>query len=208
MAPRPLPHPVLCLVTDRHLCLDAPLASKVSQAIEGGVNMVQIREKDILSERLLELSQEIRQAIDGRALLMINGRIDVAIACRADGIHLAEDGLELSVLRRIAGDDFLVGRSVHSLEGALRAQNEGVDYLMAGTIFETSSHPGFLSTGVSFLRELRSAVRIPYIGIGGITSDNAANVVGAGAYGAAVISSILAADEPKDASKALWKAVN
>ena len=208
MVRRSLSQPILCLVTDRRLCVDMPLVRKVALAVEGGVNMVQLRENDLLGRRLLELAQELREAIDEKALLLINERADVALACGADGVHLGGEGLDPSVVRRIVGEDILIGRSVHSVDKALEAQDQGADYLIAGTIFATSSHPGFRAAGAGFLKELGSAVGIPYVGIGGINPSNAGKVIGAGASGAAVISAILASDQPKEAARALWKAVN
>ena len=207
MVRRSLPQPILCLVTDRRLCVDMPLVRKVALAVEGGVNMVQLREKDLLGGRLLELAHELREAVDERALLMINERADVALASGADGVHLGEEGLEPSVARCVVGEDICIGRSVHSVDKALEAQDQGADYLIAGAIFDTGSHPGFRAAGAGFLEELGSTVSIPYLGIGGINLSNAGKVMGAGASGAAVIRAILASDRPKEAARDLWKAV-
>ena len=207
MAPKSIPQPTLCLVTDRRLCLDMPLVEKVALAVEGGVNMVQLREKDLPGGRLLELALEIQEAVRDRALLIINERVDVALACGADGIHLGEEALSPSAARHIVGEDLLIGRSVHDMERAIEAQEQGSDYLIAGTVFATGSHPGFKPLGVGFMKEMASAVRIPYLGIGGINASNAAEVIDAGASGVAVISTILASDRPGELARALWETV-
>lgn len=207
MALKSIPQPTLCLVTDRRLCLDMPLVEKVALAVEGGVNMVQLREKDLPGGRLLKLALEIRETVSDRALLIINERVDVALACGADGIHLGEEALSSSAARHIVGEDLLIGRSVHDMERAIKAQGQGSDYLIAGTVFATGSHPGFKPSGVSVMKEMASAVRIPYLGIGGINASNAAEVIDAGASGVAVISAILASDRPGELARELWEAV-
>lgn len=207
MALKSIPQPTLCLVTDRRLCLDVPLVEKVALAVEGGVNMVQLREKDLPGGRLLELALEIREAVRDRALLIINERVDVTLACGADGIHLGEEALSPSAARHIVGEDLLIGRSVHDMERAIEAQEQGSDYLIAGTVFATASHPGFKPSGVGFMKVMASAVRIPYLGIGGINASNAAEVIDAGASGVAVISAILTSDRPGELVRALWEAV-
>ena len=207
MALKSIPQPTLCLVTDRRLCLDMPLVEKVALAVEGGVNMVQLREKDLPGGRLLKLALEIRETVSDRALLIINERVDVALACGADGVHLGEEALSPSAARHIVGEDLLIGRSVHDMERAIKAQGQGSDYLIAGTVFATGSHPGFKPSGVSVMKEMASAVRIPYLGIGGINASNAAEVIDAGASGVAVISAILASDRPGELARALWEAV-
>lgn len=207
MALKSIPQPTLCLVTDRRLCLDMPLVEKVALAVEGGVNMVQLREKDLPSGRFLELALEIRETVSDRALLIINERVDVALACGADGIHLGEEALSPSAARYIVGEDLLIGRSVHDMERAIEAQEQGSDYLIAGTVFATASHPSFKPSGVGFMKAMASAVRIPYLGIGGINASNAAEVIDAGASGVAVISAILASDRPGELARELWEAV-
>lgn len=207
MALKSIPQPTLCLVTDRRLCLDMPLVEKVALAVEGGVNMVQLREKDLPGGRLLKLALEIRETVSDRALLIINERVDVALACGADGVHLGEEALSPSAARHIVGEDLLIGRSVHDMERAIKAQGQGSDYLIAGTVFATGSHPGFKPSGVSVMKEMASAVRIPYLGIAGINASNAAEVIDAGASGVAVISAILASDRPGELARELWEAV-
>ncbi len=207
MAPKPLTPPILCLVTDRRRSLDAPLAETVALAVEGGVNMVQLREKDLPGGRLLALALEIRQAVGDRALLVVNERVDVALACRADGVHLGEEALDPATTRRITGDGLLIGRSVHSLRGAVEAHNRGCDYLIAGPVYATGSHPGAAPAGLGLVEEAAAAIPIPCLGIGGVNPQNAAAVIAGGGSGVAVISAILSSDRPKEAARDLWEAV-
>ena len=167
--------------------------------------MVQLREKDLSGGHLLELASEIQQTIGDRALLTINERLDVALLCDADGVHLGEEALIPTSARRIAGDTLQIGRSVHSVGGALKAQEQGADYLIAGAVFDTRSHPGGRPMGLEFIEELKPALQIPYLGIGGINASNAASVIAAGASGVAVISAILASEQPGELARTLWE---
>ena len=202
-----IPRPALCLVTDRSLCDDASLAQKVAQAVEGGVDIVQLREKDLPGRHLLDLAMKIKQAIEGNALLIVNERVDVALLSGAYGVHLGEDALSPSEARSLVGHDMTIGRSVHDYEGALKAQQEGADYLIAGSIFPTRSHPGQPPQGLSLIERLAPKLHVPYLGIGGINAENAADVIRAGATGVAVISAILASSQPKEAARRLKDAV-
>ncbi|MBM3941982.1 MAG: thiamine phosphate synthase [SAR202 cluster bacterium] len=201
--PRRLPQPCLCLVTDRRIAEGQALVERVVQAVDGGVDMVQLREKDLPGARLLELAQSLKTAIAGRALLVINERVDVAVACRADGAQLGEEALPVAQARALLGPDALVGRSVHCVTGAKEAAAQGADFLVAGTMYATGSHPGQPPAGPELVRRMAQACSIPIIGIGGITAANAGEVVLAGAQGVAVISSILAAPDPGEAARRL-----
>jgi thiamine-phosphate pyrophosphorylase len=200
--------PILCLVTDRRLCPWGDLVRKVAQAIDGGVNIVHLREKDLGGGPLLHLARELKQSLSGKALLFVNERVDVAMACDADGVQLGEDAMSPPEVRPLLKDNMLIGRSVHSIEGALTAQQQGADLLVAGAVFPTSSHPGGPNNGVPFLRQLGSSVNIPFIGIGGINASNAPEIINAGAHGVAVISAILSSHQPREAAAALRQAID
>ncbi|MCH8109929.1 MAG: sulfur carrier protein ThiS, partial [Chloroflexi bacterium] len=122
--------------------------------------------------------------------------------CGADGVELGEDGLPIEAARRIA-EGLLLGRSVHSVDGALKAQADGADILVVGTIFPTGSHPGVETAGVSLLEQMRGQVEIPYLAIGGVTAENVESVIEAGAVGAAVITAISKSPNPEQASREL-----
>ena len=199
VAPK-LTFPTLCLVTSQRY---EDLGPKVEEAVLGGVAMVQIRAKELPGGDLLTLACELRRRIGGRALMLVNGRADVALAAGADGVHLGEEGLSVAEARRIAGPDMLVGRSVHSLGTARKAARDGADYLICGTIFETPSKPGKRPEGLDLLRQVAGAVDVPVLAIGGVDASNAASVIEAGAQGAAVISAILDDPDTRQAAMAL-----
>ena len=165
--------------------------------------MVQIREKDLPAHDLYDLGVRVKNVIAGRASLVVNDRVDVALALEADGVQLPEDGIPVADARRIVGDDMLIGRSVHSTNGAVEAESSGADFLIAGTVFSSLSHPDGPIQGTSFLRALCGEVSIPVLGIGGITPENVGEVMQAGCSGAAVISAISEAEEPGSAARTL-----
>ena len=202
------PTPCLCLVTDRKVCRQIPLEEVVSQAIAQGVNMVQLREKDLSAKPLLELARRLRDVTSGSALLVVNESIDIALACGADGIQLGEEASSPEAARQVAGTDMLIGRSVHSLEGALAAEAQGADFLVVGTLFASSSHPSTPPAGPGLLARIAQRIHIPFIGIGGINSCNIDKVMASGAWGAAVISAILSSKVPGRAAKELREVMN
>lgn len=199
-----LSFPCLCLVTARRQCGGRSLESVVADAVEGGVGIVQLREKDLPPSQLYALALRLRDAISGRALLFVNDRVDVALACGADGVQLGEDALPLDAARAAArGGNLILSRSVHSAAGAAAAQTQGADLLTLGTIFPTGSHPGVQTGGLELVKEVAAAVRLPFLAIGGVKPDNAASLIAAGAAGAAVISAIAANPDPRAAASAL-----
>jgi thiamine-phosphate pyrophosphorylase len=200
----------LCLVTDGRFWQPDPrdLERKVALSLEGGVDVVQLREKGMAGGPLLELARGLRRITDGRALLFVNERVDVAMACGADGVQLGEDGLSVQAARRVAGPGLLVGRSVHTVAGAVTAEREGADLLLAGAVFPTQSHVGGASAGAGLLAAAAAHVKIPLAGIGGVTAGNVGEVMKAGATGAAVIRAILGADDPRRAARELRRAMD
>jgi thiamine-phosphate pyrophosphorylase len=199
--------PTLCLITDRHQCGETELEAVVEAAIEGGVNVVQLREKDLSAGELFSLGMRLREVTRGKALLLINDRVDVAQACGADGVHLPENGLPTSIARWVMGRHALVGRSVQGVEAAAQAEKDGADLVQIGTIFASPSKPDSPPVGPELLREVADAVSIPVLAVGGVTLENAAEAIAAGAAGAAVISAICGAHDPKAAAKALVEAM-
>lgn len=203
----PLPLPLLCLVTDRALCGDRTLEEVVGKAVAGGVDLVQVRERDLPAGELLALVRQIRQVAEGRALTFVNDRLDVALAAGADGVHLPEAGLPVREARALARDRLLIGRSVHSVEAGIEAAREGADLLQLGAIYPTASHPGRSPAGVAMLAQLAARVDAPVVGVGGITTGNAGEAMAAGAAGVAVIRAILTTRDPQRAAQELRKAV-
>lgn len=203
-----LPYPCLCLVTDPGVCERDELLSRVVAAVNGGVDIVQLRDKELPGGALLKLARDLQSALQGKALLLVNERVDVAVAARADGVQLGEAGLPTETSRAMLGDGGLIGRSVHAVDGAHAAARSGTDFLLVGTMFATRSHPGEEPSGPGLLRRIRDAgITNPMLGIGGITAENAAQVMGTGAQGVAVITAILASSDPYSAAQHLKSAM-
>ena len=171
------------------------------------MGMVQVREKSLSTGELYELAAKLRLVTQGKALLIINDRVDVALAVDADGVHLPSDSLPACVVKKLGGGRLLVGRSVHSVEEAVAAEDEGVDYLIVGTIYGTDSHPGRPPSGPGLIEEVKARVRTHVYAIGGINASNVEEVMRAGADGVAVIRSILGAPDPGIAARELAEIV-
>jgi thiamine-phosphate pyrophosphorylase len=204
-----LPRPALVLVTDsaRRPEGGARIDRIVREAVLGGVNIVQLREKHLSRAQLVDLGRRVRGAIGGRALFFVNGDIEAAIALRADGVHLPEDGTAIPDARARVGEHMLISRAVHGVDAAVRAEREGADLLQLGTIFETASKPGVPPLGVEGMRAVCAAVQVPVIAIGGISAANAAAVLAAGAAGVAAIGAIFDAEDPRAAAGGLAAAL-
>ncbi len=199
--------PCLCLVADCSVVSPDAMPARVAAAVEGGVTLVQLRAKEMPGGRLLALAKELRQAVAGRALLTVNERVDVAAAARADGVQLGEEALPVPAASALLPPGSLIGRSVHSVAGAVKAASDGADFLVVGTMFATASHPGAEPAGPALLRDIAARCDLPLIGIGGIAPANVAEVMDAGASGVAVIRSVLAADDPRAAANDLAAAM-
>ena len=168
--------------------------------------MVQLREKDMPGGRLLELAHKLRDVTAGRALFIVNERVDVALASEADGVQLGEDAMPVEAARRLA-PQILVGRSVHDSQGAVEAERAGADFLVVGTIYKSPSHEGGAEAGPELIRDIKSVSGLPTLGIGGVTVENAGKVISGGAVGVAVISAVLGAERPEKAAKELMTAM-
>jgi thiamine-phosphate pyrophosphorylase len=197
------PRQVLMLVTDRKQCGSRPLTEVVAAAIDGGVNVVQLREKDLPAGELLQLARQLRGVCGTRALLFINDRLDVALLCGADGVHLPEQGLPVSAVRKMLPPSMRVGRSVHSVNAARQAEQDGADYLLTGTVYASRSHSDVRPAGPELLRDVTSRVATPVLAIGGVNAENVEECRRAGAAGVAVISAILRAEDPRRAAEQL-----
>ena len=134
--------------------------------------MVQLREKDLPGGTLLELARTVKEAIADRALLVVNERVDVALAAGASGVQLGEEALPAAIARDILVPDSLIGRSVHSVAGADEAVAQGADFLVVGTMYSTRSHPGAAPAGPELIQQISRICDIPLIGIGGINEEN------------------------------------
>lgn len=175
------------------------------RAATGGRYAVHVRLPGASGGDVLNLARAVRSKVDGYVL--VNDRVDVAQLIEADGVHLGERSLPVAEARRLLGDTVLIGRSVHDVAGARRAEADGADYVIAGHVFDTDSKRGMPGRGLEWLAELASAVDIPVIAIGGITVDRVGAVVEAGAWGIAVGRELLAAADPAQTAERLEEAI-
>lgn len=188
----------LTLVTDRLLMRGRGLLELVESAVAGGVQLVQLREKQASTREFLELARALRGLLQPRKVpLVINDRVDIALAVEAAGVHLGQTDMPPAEARRLLGPRALIGLSVESLDDAFAAEGEEVDYLGLSPIFSTPTKSELNhSLGLEGIREIRSQSRHPLIAIGGIHVGNAAQVKAAGAHGIAVVSAICSAEDP------------
>jgi len=192
----------LYVVTDRQLTGGRSLRLVVEAALRGGARAFQLREKDLSPRELYPLALEMRQLTQTYgAHLLINDRVDLALAVDADGVHLTTTSLPASIARRVLGPGRLIGVSTHTLAEAQVAADDGADFVVFGPVFYTPSKaPYGEPVGLDALRVVRAAVNIPILAIGGVKQANLDQVLDAGADGIAVISAIISADDPMAAS--------
>jgi len=181
--------PVLYLITDRRLVLSRSVLDLIEEAAHAGVDLIQIREKDLPTRTLCALVEDAAARIAGTgARLLVNDRVDVAMTCGAHGVHLTTQSLPTAVVRRIVGPNVLIGASTHSLEEAQEAEAGGADFLVLGPVFETpSKSPYGPPLGVETFARIVAQIRIPVLAIGGITPENAPRVLAQRAAGIAAI---------------------
>jgi thiamine-phosphate pyrophosphorylase len=197
------------LVTDRDLARGRTTLEIVAAAIRGGVSCIQLREKTCSTREFIDEALAIRSLLARHEIpLIINDRVDVALAVKADGIHLGQKDMPCSMARQLIPESMIVGISVESLDDAVAAQKDGADYLGVSPIYPTPTKTDTAQAlGLEGLRSIRSEVDLPLVGIGGLNADNAAAVIYNGADGVAVVSAIVAADDPEAATRDLIEIV-
>ncbi|UCF88750.1 MAG: thiamine phosphate synthase [bacterium] len=190
-------NPLLYLVTDPDLSLGRPEEEVVRRAVSAGVTMVQYRDKGTTTRRRIEKTRLLAAICrDTGVALVVNDRLDVALVGGADGVHLGQDDMELADARRIAGDAFIIGISVTTVEEAMQAEAAGADYLGANGVFPTGTKTDLGEPlGLEGVSMLASATSLPMVAIGGIKDSNAGEVISAGADGVAVVSYIVSAED-------------
>jgi thiamine-phosphate pyrophosphorylase len=199
----------LFLVTDRHQTNGRSLVPLLQRVLTAAAPAVQLRERDLSARELVTLAREV-QAVTAsrRSHLLINDRIDVALALEGVGVNLRSNSLPVSVARQLLGARRLLGISVHAVEEAVQAELQGADYVILGPIYETPSKQMFgPPLGIHTLEKACRLVRIPIIGIGGVTVARAREMRRAGAFGVAVITAILGAADVESATRELLDAV-
>ncbi len=173
-----------------------------SQAIHGGAKTVQLRDKLQSKRELLPIAQKLSKlCTEHNVLFIMNDYLDLALASDADGLHLGQDDLPIKVARKLLPMDKILGCSTTTVDQAITAESEGADYIAVGSIYPTPSKETAKVVGLDRLRQIRQAVSLPLVAIGGITKDNAAEVLAAGADSVAMISTILQAESPEEAAR-------
>lgn len=199
----------LIVVTDPDCGAGRTVVDVVRAALRGGAPAIQLRMKDASAREMTELARTLRaETRPAGALLFVNDRVDVALAAGADGAHVGQDDLPVAAARAIVPPGFLLGVSAETAELARAAAADGADYVGVGPVYATGSKADAGdAVGVERIAQVAAAVRIPVVGIGGITIDNAPPIIRAGAAGVAVISAVMRADDPEAAARALLRPV-
>ena len=198
--------PLLLLVTDRTRYGDRSLEDIFVPALSGGVNMIEVRESDMTARDLLGEAERFRKLALGGVPLVIYDRVDVAVAARADGVHITADSLPISAAKH-AGRGMLVGRSVTSVAEAVAAEQAGADYLVVEPVFFSHYAQDRSPLGPTVVRRIKAKVHLPLLAGGGITAGNAHQVIAAGADGVSVTTEIVDADDPRGAARSLQQAM-
>ncbi|RRN72445.1 thiamine phosphate synthase [Peribacillus simplex] len=197
----------LYLVTEESIAIEE-LTNIIAESVSGGVSIVQLREKNNSSLSFYKKASALKQLLSELSIpLIINDRVDIALAVEADGIHIGQDDLPLPVIKQMVPDDMIVGVSVSTLEEALEAEQNGADYIGVGSVFPTKTKQDATLMAIEDLEEICRSVSIPAVAIGGITADNISSLSDSGLSGTAVVSAIMNADSPKIASELLLKII-
>ena len=199
----------LYLCTDRRLMTSPTIEASVESALRGGTTVIQLREKDCSSREFYELGLRVKKITERyNAPLIINDRVDIALAVGAAGVHVGQGDLPCKVVREIVGPDMIVGVSAATLEEAVRAEEDGADYLGVGAMYATATKTDTRPVSMEELLKIRAAVKIPIVVIGGINKQTLGNFKGTGVDGLAVVSANVAQPDPEAADRELlpeWK---
>ncbi len=195
----------LYLVTDRSFLRGRKLSEVVEEAILGGVTIVQVREKELSTKQFYNIALEVKEVTDKYKIpLIINDRIDIALAVDADGVHLGQDDMPLKIARKIIGKNKIIGISAGNVAEAKEAEKDGADYIGIGAVFFTGTKKDIdKPIGLEGLKTIVHSVNIPSVAIGGVNKNNSEDVIKTGANGISVISAILNNDDVKKAAKEL-----
>ncbi|MGE4441400.1 MAG: thiamine phosphate synthase [Desulfomicrobium sp.] len=200
-----MPDLSLYLVTDRGLSLGRSTVDIVRAAVAGGVTCVQLREKECPTRQFVAEARAVREVLAGTGIpLIINDRIDVALAVGADGVHLGQTDMRIADARRVVGSSMFIGISAECVQDAVRAEAEGADYVGISPVFSTPTKTDTApALGLDGVAAIRAAVSLPLVGIGGVKPENAAEILRSGCDGIAVVSAIVSAPDPRQAAAEL-----
>ncbi len=199
---------LLYAVTDRRWSKNKPLTEQIEDALKGGASCLQLREKNLSFDEFLAEATEVKSLCKKYSVpLIINDNVDVAVKCNADGIHIGQHDMTLSEVRRIVGDDMIIGVSAQTVEQAKAAERDGADYLGVGAVFNTGTKLDATNVTFNTLKSICNAVSIPVVAIGGIGKDNISKLVGSGIDGVALVSAIFSAEDIEAECRSLRCAV-
>jgi thiamine-phosphate pyrophosphorylase len=200
----------LYLVTDRSLARGRPIARVVEAAVRGGVTAVQLREKSCGTDDFVQLGRELKNLLAPLQVpLIINDRVDIALAIGADGVHIGQRDMDSTRARRLLGPGAIIGLSIETIEQARAAETLDVDYLGVGPVFVTATKiDAAPPVGVEALAQVRAITHRAMVAIGGIGIKNARQAIHAGADGVALVSAICAADDPERAARELRQSID
>ena len=192
------------LVTDSRDKTEEEFLAIIEEAIEGGTSIVQLREKTASTKDFYELALKVKEITSRYDVpLLINDRIDIALAIDSEGVHIGQDDMPADIARAIIGDEKILGVSASTVDEAVKAQKDGADYIGSGAVFPTSTKDDADSVSKDELKEIVNSIDIPVVAIGGITLENAQELKDTGISGFSVVSAIMSAKDPQEASEKL-----
>ena len=192
------------LVTDRRNKTDEEFLNIIEEAIKGGTTIVQLREKTASTKEFYDLALRVKEITSRYGVpLLINDRIDIALAVDSEGVHIGQDDMPADIARAIIGEDKILGVSASTVEEAKKAEIDSADYIGSGAVFPTATKDDADSVSKEELKEIVDSIDIPVVAIGGITVENAHTLKGSGIAGFSVVSAIMSAEDPKEASEKL-----
>ena len=195
---------LLYVITDKNSSKGRGHLEVIKSAIDGGADVVQLRDKEATARELVQVGNEIRLLTHRKHVtFIVNDRVDIVLATDADGVHLGQDDLPLSIARKILGKDKIIGVSTHSLEEAIQAEEKGADYIAVGPIFTTPTKVDYKPVGLELIRQVKDRIKIPFVAIGGIDENNAREVLKAGATRVAVVRAVVGSDNITEAARLL-----
>ena len=189
------------LVTDRRNKTDEEFLNIIEEAIKGGTTIVQLREKTASTKEFYDLALKVKEITSKYGVpLLINDRIDIALAVDSEGVHIGQDDMPADIAREIIGEDKILGVSASTVEEAKKAEIDSADYIGSGAVFPTATKDDADSVSKEELKEIVDSIDIPVVAIGGITIENAHTLKASGIAGFSVVSAIMSAEDPKEAS--------
>ena len=192
------------LVTDRRDKTDDEFLNIIEEAIKGGTTIVQLREKTASTKEFYDLALKVKEITSRYGVpLLINDRIDIALAVGSEGVHIGQDDMPADIAREIIGEDKILGVSASTVEEAKKAEIDSADYIGSGAVFPTATKDDADSVSEEELKEIVDSIDIPVVAIGGITIENAHTLKASGIAGFSVVSAIMSAEDPKEASEKL-----